>query len=72
MAHVEFNQVPFKGPTEAVQMTHGGDSSTSPRCRSRPQPRAGCACPRLFAPTRNPAIPDVPTMKEQGFDVAPL
>ena len=28
--------------------------------------------PALFAPVRNPAIPDVPTMKEQGFDVAPL
>ena len=37
--------------------------------RRRP---AGCACRALFAPARNPAIPAVPTMKEQGFDVAPL
>jgi tripartite-type tricarboxylate transporter receptor subunit TctC len=28
--------------------------------------------PGLFAEKRNPAIPDVPTVKEQGFDVAPL
>jgi tripartite-type tricarboxylate transporter receptor subunit TctC len=28
--------------------------------------------PGLFAPARNPAIPDVPTLKEQGYDVAPL
>jgi tripartite-type tricarboxylate transporter receptor subunit TctC len=25
----------------------------------------------LFAQERNPAIPDVPTVKEQGFDVTP-
>ena len=28
--------------------------------------------PALFAEKRNPSIPDVPTVKEQGFDVAPL
>jgi tripartite-type tricarboxylate transporter receptor subunit TctC len=28
--------------------------------------------PGLFAPARNPNIPDVATVKEQGFDVAPL
>ena len=26
----------------------------------------------LFAEKRNPSIPDVPTVKEQGFNVAPL
>ena len=28
--------------------------------------------PALFAEQRNTSIPDVPTVKEQGFDVAPL
>ena len=71
MANVEFNQVPFKGPAEAVQMTHAGQIDfAAVRC---PPPRpAGCACRGLFAPARNPAIPAVPTMKEQGFDIAPL
>jgi tripartite-type tricarboxylate transporter receptor subunit TctC len=28
--------------------------------------------PGLFAQARNPSLPDVPTFKEQGYDVAPL
>jgi len=71
MAKVEFNQVPFKGPSEAVQMTLGGQIDFA----AVPLPTAassGLRMPALFAPARNPAIPDVPTMKEQGFDVAPL
>jgi tripartite-type tricarboxylate transporter receptor subunit TctC len=71
MAAVEFNQVPFKGPAEAVQMTLAGQIDFA----AVPLPTAaasGLRMPSLFAPTRNPAIPDVPTMKEQGFDVAPL
>jgi tripartite-type tricarboxylate transporter receptor subunit TctC len=71
LAQVEFNQVPFKGPSEAVQMTLGGQIDFA----AVPLPTAassGLRMPALFAPARNPAIPDVPTMKEQGFDVAPL
>ncbi|MET0632376.1 MAG: tripartite tricarboxylate transporter substrate-binding protein, partial [Xanthobacteraceae bacterium] len=33
---------------------------------------SGLRMPGLFAAARNPAIPDVLTMKEQGFDVALL
>jgi tripartite-type tricarboxylate transporter receptor subunit TctC len=71
MADVEFNPVPFKGPSEAVQMTLAGQIDFA----AVPLPTAassGLRMPALFAPARNPAIPDVPTMKEQGFDVAPL
>ena len=71
MAAIEFNQVPFKGPAEAVQMTLAGQIDFA----AVPLPTAaasGLRMPALFAPARNPAIPDVPTMKEQGFDVAPL
>jgi tripartite-type tricarboxylate transporter receptor subunit TctC len=71
LAGVEFNQVPFKGPAEAVQMTSAGQIDFA----AVPLPTAaasGLRMPALFAPARNPAIPDVATMKEQGFDVAPL
>jgi len=33
---------------------------------------SGLTMPGLFAATRNPSLPDVPTFKEQGYDVAPL
>jgi tripartite-type tricarboxylate transporter receptor subunit TctC len=71
MANVEFNQVPFKGPAEAVQMTHAGqiDFAAVPLSTVA---TSGLRMPGLFAPARNPAIPAVPTMKEQGFDIAPL
>ena len=71
LAKVEFNQVPFKGPAEAIQMTHGGqiDFAAVPLTSAA---TSGLRMPGLFAPARNPAIPDVLTMKEQGFDVAPL
>jgi len=71
MANVEFNQVPFKGPAEAIQMTHAGqiDFAAVPLTTAA---TSGLRMPGLFAAIRNPAIPDVPTMKEQGFDVAPL
>src|SRR5712671_2173872 len=71
LAGVELNQVPFKGPAEAVQMTLAGQIDFA----AVPLPTAaasGLRMPALFAPARNPAIPDVPTMKEEGFDVAPL
>jgi tripartite-type tricarboxylate transporter receptor subunit TctC len=71
LANVAFNQVPFKGPTEAVQMTRAGQIDFA----AVPLPTAagsGLKMPGLFAPARNPAIPDVPTLKEQGYDVAPL
>jgi tripartite-type tricarboxylate transporter receptor subunit TctC len=71
MAGVQFNQVPFKGPAEAVQMTHAGqlDFAAVPLASAA---GSGLRMPGLFAVARNPAIPDVATMKEQGFAVAPL
>ena len=33
ISKVEFNHVPFKGPAEAIQMTHAPGRSTLPRCR---------------------------------------
>jgi tripartite-type tricarboxylate transporter receptor subunit TctC len=71
LAGVEFNPVPFKGPSEAVQMTLAGQLDFA----AVPLPTAaasGLSMPGLFAPKRNPAIPEVATLREQGFDVAPL
>jgi tripartite-type tricarboxylate transporter receptor subunit TctC len=68
---VEFNHVPFKGPAESIQMTIGGqiDFAVAPLTAAA---NSGLAMPGLFAEKRNPSIPDVPTVKEQGFDVSPL
>ena len=68
---VEFNHVPFKGPAESIQMTYGGqiDFAVAPITAAA---KSGLVMPGVFAPRRNPAIADVPTVKEQGFDVAPL
>jgi len=71
VSKVEFNHVPFRGPAEAAQMVHGGqiDFAAVPLTSVA---NGGFRMPGLFANARNPAIPDVPTVKEQGFDVAPL
>ena len=71
LAKVEFNDVPFKGPAEEIQNTRSGqlDFSAVPLTAAA---GSGLAMPGIFAETRNPALPDVPTFKEQGFDVAPL
>lgn len=71
MAGVEFNQIPFKGPAEAVQMSHAGQIDFA----AVPLPSAAGSELRflgLFASARNPLIADVPTVKEQGYDIAPL
>lgn len=71
LTKVAFNHVPFKGPAESIQMTMGGqiDFAVAPLTAAAGSP---LAMPALFAEKRNPAIPDVPTVKEQGFDVSPL
>jgi tripartite-type tricarboxylate transporter receptor subunit TctC len=68
---VPFNHVPFKGPAESIQMTLGGqiDFAVAPLTAAS---GSGLAMPALFAEKRNSSIPDVPTVKEQGFDVSPL
>jgi tripartite-type tricarboxylate transporter receptor subunit TctC len=70
-AKVELNQIPFKGPAEAVQMSHAGQIDFA----AVPLPSAAGSGLRflgLFAPARNRAIAEVPTLKEQGYDIAPL
>ena len=70
-AKVEFNDIPFKGPAEEIQNVRSGqiDFAAVPLDRGGGQRPA---MPGIFAETRNPSLPDVPTFKEQGYDVAPL
>lgn len=71
IAKVEFNVVPFRGPAESIQMTHGGqiDFAVSPLTAAA---NSNLVMAGLFAEKRNPSIPDVQTVIEQGYNVAPL
>jgi tripartite-type tricarboxylate transporter receptor subunit TctC len=71
ISKVPFNHVPFRGPAESIAMTLGGqiDFAVAPLTAAA---KSGLAMPALFAEKRNPSLPDVPTVKEQGFDVWPL
>jgi tripartite-type tricarboxylate transporter receptor subunit TctC len=68
---VPFNRVPFRGPAESIQMTIAGqiDFAVAPLTAAA---SSGLVMPALFAEKRNPAIANVPTVKEEGFDVSPL
>lgn len=70
-AKVEFNDVPFKGPAEEIENVRSGqiDAAVVPLTAAA---GSGLPMPGLFAAARNPALPAVPTFKEQGYDVAPL
>jgi tripartite-type tricarboxylate transporter receptor subunit TctC len=70
-ANVEFNDVPFRGPAEEIQNTRSGqlDFAAVPLTAAV---GSGLAMPGIFAEQRNPSLPEVPTFKEQGYDIAPL
>jgi tripartite-type tricarboxylate transporter receptor subunit TctC len=70
-AKVAFNDVPYKGPAEEMQAVRSGqiDFAAVPLTAAA---GSGLPMPGLFAEARNPALPNVPTFKEQGYDVAPL
>jgi tripartite-type tricarboxylate transporter receptor subunit TctC len=70
-AKVEFNDVPFRGPAEEILNTRNGqlDFAAVPLTAAA---GSGLAMPGIFAEQRNPALPEVPTFQEQGYDVAPL
>ncbi len=70
-AKVQFNDVPFKGPADEIQNVRSGqiDFAAVPLTTAA---GSGLSMPGLFAETRNPSLPNVPTFKEQGYDVAPL
>lgn len=63
-------EVPYKGDAETIPALLGGQIDFAPiTLSSIPEGRVRII--GLFAPARNPALPDVATVKEQGFDVSP-
>jgi tripartite-type tricarboxylate transporter receptor subunit TctC len=71
-AKVNFNHVPFRGDGELMGQLIGGHVDFA----SVTLASAAAAGPAvrvigIFAQARNPSLPDAPTVKEQGYDVAP-
>jgi tripartite-type tricarboxylate transporter receptor subunit TctC len=70
VAGTEFNVIPYKGDAEVIAPVRGGVIDFAPMTLSS-IPKDVVRIVGLFAAARNPAIQEVPTVKEQGFDVAP-
>lgn len=71
-AKVKLNHVPFRGDGELMGQLIGGHVDFA----SVTLASAAAAGPSvrvigIFAGVRNPTLPDAPTVKEQGYDVAP-
>lgn len=70
---LKFQMIPFQGDGPSWQAAMGGkiDASFNNLGITFPQIKAGNLRPLvLFAPERNANIPDVPTLKELGYDVS--
>jgi len=69
-AGVTFNAIPYKGDADVMQQVLGGQVDFGAVVLSSAV-GSGLRIVGLFGETRNPSIPDVPTVKEQGFAAAP-
>lgn len=69
-AGVSLNAIPYKGDSDVMHQVMGGQVDVGAVVLSSAI-GSGLRIVGLFANQRNPSIPDVPTLKEQGFDVAP-
>jgi tripartite-type tricarboxylate transporter receptor subunit TctC len=72
-AKVKLNHVPFRGDGELMGQLIGGHVDFATVTLAS----AAAAGPSvrvigIFADVRNPTLPDAPTVKEQGYDVAPI
>lgn len=68
---IQVVEVPYKGDSETIPALLSGQIDFAPiTLSSIPEGRVRII--GLFAPARNPALPDVATVKEQGFDVSPV
>jgi tripartite-type tricarboxylate transporter receptor subunit TctC len=65
-----FNAIPYKGDAEVPGAVLSGAVDFGPMTLSS-VPRGAVRILAIFANSRNPGVPNVPTVKEQGFDVAP-
>lgn len=66
----KFNVIPYKGDAEVPGAVLGSVVDFGPMTLSS-IPRGAVRIVGIFANARNPGIPEVPTVKEQGFNVAP-
>jgi tripartite-type tricarboxylate transporter receptor subunit TctC len=69
-AKVEFNAVPFKGDADVMQQVLGGQVDFGAVVLSSAA-GSGLRILGLFANQRNSSTPETPTVKEQGYPVAP-
>ena len=70
-AKVQFNAIPFKGDSDVLQQVHGGHVEFGAAVLASAA-RSGLTILGIFSQQRNPSIPDVPTVREAGYDVAPF
>jgi tripartite-type tricarboxylate transporter receptor subunit TctC len=70
VAKVDFNAIPFKGDADVMAQLQGGQLDFGAVVLSSAA-GSGLRVLGLFADARNPATPETPTVKEQGFAVAP-
>lgn len=71
-AGVEFNQIPFESGAEVQAAVLGGQVAVGSRQLSNAQELIGSGQLKalaIFDAERNPRLPDVPTMRELGYDV---
>jgi tripartite-type tricarboxylate transporter receptor subunit TctC len=71
-AKVKLNHVPFRGDSELMGQVIGGHvdfGSVTLASAAAAGPSARVLA--IFAQARNPSVAEVPTVKEQGYDVAP-
>jgi tripartite-type tricarboxylate transporter receptor subunit TctC len=70
-AKVEFNAIPLKGDTDTMAQVLGGHVDFGAVVLSSAV-GGGANIIALFGEQRNPTIPNVPTLRELGYDVAPV
>ncbi len=59
--------IPYRGDPPVVTDLASADRLMSPRWSSASPTIRSCVVLGVFAPERNPTMPDVPTVKEQGL-----
>jgi tripartite-type tricarboxylate transporter receptor subunit TctC len=70
-AGVKFNAVPFKGDADVMQQVYGRHTDFGAVVLSSAA-KSDVRILAVFSQQRNPSVPDVPTLRELGYDVAPF
>jgi tripartite-type tricarboxylate transporter receptor subunit TctC len=71
VAGIEVTHIPYRGDGAALTDTLGGRLDFAAIVLGSASGRSDMRLLAVFDNDRNPAFPEVPTAKEQGFDVAP-